>query len=107
MQTLALVKNTTQRDFKFNVKIQDKITSHKRHRQSSEPIKFQGNHVIDVKRGKTCAWLALLLIGRENGARVSVQNKKRRKAKPKRIRITLIDIEVKTTLASPLSTKRQ
>ena len=55
MQPLALVKSTTKRNFQFNVKIQHKVTGDKRHKQSSEPIKSQGNHVIGVKRGKTYA----------------------------------------------------
>ena len=54
MQQLALVKNTAKRNFHFNVEIQHKVVSHKRYRQSSEPIKTQSNHVIGLKRGKTC-----------------------------------------------------
>ena len=55
---LALVKSTRLRDllldFELNVKIQDKVISHKSYRQSNEPIKSQSNHVIGVKHGKMC-----------------------------------------------------
>lgn len=110
MQTLALVKSTTRRDVHFNVEIQDKLTSHKKHRQSSKPIKSQSNNVIGVKRAKTCANESRL-VGftpapdwvRKWRECFSTKQKKRRKAKPKRILITL-DIQVKTTLASPRST---
>ena len=51
-----------------------KVTSHKRHERSSEPIKSQGNHVIGVKAREN-------VIGQENGRNVSVQKKKRRNVK--------------------------
>ena len=55
MQPLVLVESFTQRDFHLNVKIQPKVTNHKRHGRSSEPIKYRIKHVISVKCGKTCA----------------------------------------------------
>ena len=52
VQQLTLAKNTTKRNFQFSVKIQHKVTRHRRYRQSSEPIKSQSNHVIKVASHK-------------------------------------------------------
>ena len=66
--------------------------------------------MIGVKRGKTCEsrlvgfasdWTSNVA----SGASVSVQNQKRRNAKPKRMRITF-DIQVNAALASPFSTEK-
>ena len=105
MQPLILVESFTQRDFHLNVKIPAKVTNHKRHWRSIEPIKYHNWHVISVKRGITWDSESRLdgftpRIGWENGASVPVQNKKRRDTKLKYMD-TILDIQVKMPLSSP------